>query len=295
MQGRPVQGGQHRLGQAGPAAHGVKDKSTAPGPAQHQGQGLAEALAAGHQGGLGSAPVLGKFVVPAVIQGGEGQGGAAEGRHQGPAHAFARKRFDVTSGIAQQQIAIARQGATTAGEGGGALPSGRGEGGQGLEAGFAQHLAGRGGRPAGSRQGSAIKGGGHIEGPILKAHQPDVTVAANRHVEPAIAIGSQRRVVASVVGGRQEAASADARTSLDAGGHFGQLPQATVGQPRSYQHQFGLHRGRLLAATQLHCPGPRSGGPQLGHRLWHQRGTSGYGGLHQPLIQRQPRHHPPGR
>ena len=235
------------------------------------------------------------MVVPAVVQGGEGQGGAAEGRHQGPAHAFARKRFDVASGIAQQQIAIARQGAATAGEGGGALPGGRGKGGQGLEAGFAQHLAGRSGRPAGSGQGSAIEGGGHIEGPIFKAHQPDVAVAADGHVEPAIAIGRQRRIVGAVVRGRQEAAGADARTCLDVGGHFGQLPQATVGQPRRYQHQFGLHRCGLPAATQLHRPGPRSGGPQLGHRLGHQRGAGGYGGRHQPLIQGQPRKNPPGR
>jgi glutamate-1-semialdehyde 2,1-aminomutase len=39
VDGRPVQGRQHRIGQAGPAAQGVKDKTAGPGPSQHQRQG----------------------------------------------------------------------------------------------------------------------------------------------------------------------------------------------------------------------------------------------------------------
>ena len=82
---------------------------------------------------------------------------------------------------------------------------------------------------------------------------------------------------------------------MDASARSRHLRQATVGQPRGDQHQFGLHRGGLPTAAKLHRPGPRIGGPQLGHRLGHQGGTGGYGGRHQPLIQGQAREHPPGR
>jgi hypothetical protein len=138
-------------------------------------------------------------------------------------------------------------------------------------------------------------GRSNVEGPILETHQPDIAVAANGHVEPAIAIGRDRPVLGAVVGAREEAAGADAGARLDATVCFRHRLQAAMDQPRGNQHELGLHRGGLPAATKLHRPGARISGPQLGRHLGHQGGTGGNGCLHQPLIESHPRENPPGR